>query len=104
MKLATEIYRVTQEFPKSEIYGLTNQIRRSAVSIPSNIAEGYAYRSDRYLRHFLDIALGSAAELETQLKIAKDVSYLAEVDHLRLDQKLDEIGKMVRSLMQKLNK
>jgi|SRR5690625_145409 len=74
----SDVYKVTLDFPKSEIYGLTNQIRRSAVSIPSNIAEGSARQGNKEFIRFLYIALGSLAELETQLLIAIDLNYLKE--------------------------
>lgn len=74
------VYALTKEFPKEEIYGLTSQIRRCAVSIPSNIAEGSARKGDKEYIHFLYIALGSMAELETQLFIAFDLGYLTDVN------------------------
>ena len=77
MKLVTEVYHITKEFPQDEIFGLTNQIRRAAVSIPSNIAEGAARQTNKEFIHFLYIALGSLSELETQLEIAVNVGYLS---------------------------
>lgn len=74
--LVSEIYGITATFPKEEMYGLTNQIRRSAVSIPSNIAEGAARQTTKEFMQFLYIALGSAAELETQITIAENLRYL----------------------------
>ena len=73
-EVARIVYALTKTFPKEEMYGLTNQIRRSAVSIPSNIAEGYMRGSKEYIQ-FLKIALGSAAELETQLSLSKDLGF-----------------------------
>ncbi|MCD4698131.1 MAG: four helix bundle protein [Bacteroidales bacterium] len=73
--LVTDLYKVTNDFPKSELYGLTNQIRRASVSIPSNIAEGSARNSTKEYIQFLYIALGSAAEVETQLLISKNLGY-----------------------------
>ena len=70
VELAREVYRVTGDFPKDELYGLTNQLRRAAVSIPSNIAEGHARKTQKELSRYLNIAKGSLAELETQLIIA----------------------------------
>ncbi len=78
IEFVTKIYKVTESFPKSELYGLTSQIRRSAVSIPSNIAEGASRKSHKEFSQFLSIALGSLAELDTQLIIAKNLSYLEE--------------------------
>ena len=77
MKLAVLVYRVTSRFPREEVYGLTAQIRRSVVSIPSNIAEGAARNSDREFRHFLGISAGSLAEVETQLELAAQLEYAA---------------------------
>jgi len=76
MELVKEIYRVTRDFPKEEIYGLVSQMRRAAVSIPSNISEGAARGGDREFIQFLIIARGSLSELETQLLISKDLGYL----------------------------
>ena len=79
ISLVTLIYKYTANFPKEEVYGLTSQIRRCAVSIPSNIAEGSARTTKKDYAHFLAIALGSIAELETQLIISKNLSYLSEI-------------------------
>jgi four helix bundle protein len=76
MQLVKEIYRVTRDFPKEEIFGLVSQMRRAAVSIPSNISEGAARGGDREFIQFLIIARGSLSELETQLLISKDLGYL----------------------------
>lgn len=78
MKLAVEIYSITQSFPKDELYGITSQIRRSAVSIPSNIAEGSARQSEKETIQFLYISLGSIAELETQLLISEELNYIKD--------------------------
>ena len=77
--LVTEVYVATRAFPKEEMYGLTNQLRRAAVSIPSNIAEGAARQTDREFVQFLHIALGSVAEVETQMIIAGKLQYVADV-------------------------
>jgi four helix bundle protein len=76
MKLVAEIYGATRRFPREECYGLTNQLRRAAVSVPSNIAEGQARFSQKEFHHFLSQARGSLVEIETQLLIAKDLEYL----------------------------
>ena len=76
IELVTKIYEITKEFPNDEKFGLISQIRRAAISIPSNIAEGAARNSDKELVRFLDISLGSMAELETQLIIAENLKYL----------------------------
>jgi four helix bundle protein len=79
MDLVEEIYRVSKEFPANEQYGLTNQIRRAAVSIPSNIAEGSGRKSDKELLQYLSVALGSLAEAETQLLIAERLEYKSDI-------------------------
>ena len=76
IEFVKSIYQITNKFPNSEIYGLTSQLRRSAISIPSNIAEGQGRNSSKEFRQFLAIALGSLAELETQVIIAKEIGYL----------------------------
>jgi four helix bundle protein len=76
IKLVKEIYKISSKFPKEELYGLTNQIRRAAVSISSNIAEGAARQSDREMIQFLYVALGSLAEVETQMIIAVELCYI----------------------------
>lgn len=80
MDLVQAIYTCTKSFPSSEIYGLSNQIQRAAVSIPSNIAEGAGRKSNSDFAHFLDMALGSAYEVETQLQIASRLNYIASQD------------------------
>lgn len=76
----TEIYKLTQNFPQSEQYGLSSQIRRSAISIPANISEGCASQSDKETLQFLYIAVGSLAELETELLIAKNLNYIQNIE------------------------
>lgn len=82
MDFVAEVYAITRDFPKEEIYGLTSQLRRSAVSIPSNISEGSARNSTKEFVQFLHIALGSAAEAETQLLIAQRLGYSSSIDNL----------------------
>ncbi|MCP1298335.1 four helix bundle protein [Chryseobacterium sp. S0630] len=98
----TDIYRITETFPKTEIYGLISQIRRSAVSIPSNIAEGNSRRSKPDYLQFLKIARGSCAEVETQLIISKNLGFLNEDDYLKLNQEIIEITKMLNGLINSL--
>ena len=96
---AVAIYRVTRSFPKHEVYGgLTDQIRRAAVSVPSNVAEGQVRHSQRVFARYVDIALGSAAEVSTQLLIAREIGYLSPEDHQRLSDELTEITKMLHGL------
>ncbi len=93
------IYITTNGFPREEMYGLTSQIRRAAVSIPSNIAEGQARNSPRAFSSHLNISLGSAAELETQLIIAQHIGYLAQENLVPLVTELTEIKKMLHGLL-----
>ena len=98
VEFVTKIYKVTESFPKSEVYGLTSQIRRSAVSIPSNIAEGASRKSSKEFSQFLSIAVGSLAELDTQLIIAKNLLYLDEQLYAELSLMLVGIRKMTLGL------
>lgn len=82
MNLTVDVYGITSKFPKDEIYGITNQMRRSAISIPSNIAEGCARQTAKETIQFLYISLGSLAELETQLLISKELNYINNLDDL----------------------
>src|SRR5260370_7800106 len=84
MKLTTEIYKSTTNFPKHELYGLSQQVRRAAVSVPSNIAEGKGHRSDKEFVHFLLHARGSLLELQTPLLIAKKLQYFRKKEESRL--------------------
>ena len=102
MQLATEVYRLSAQFPKHEIYGLASQIQRSAVSVPSNIAEGHGRNSNKEFYHFLGVAMGSLAELETQLILAQQLEYLTEELINPVLQISDEIGKMLKGLQKSL--
>ena len=93
-----DIYTVTADFPKNEIYGLTSQMRRAAVSIPANIAEGSSRFSPKDYAHFLSIGLGSANELETFLILAHQLNFLAKNDMERLCQQLNEVIRMLRKM------
>ena len=99
VSLVTSIYEVTKTFPKDEIYGITNQIRRSAVSIPSNMAEGSARKGEKEFIQFLYISLGSMAELETQLIIANNLKYVNLNDYELMTGRLEEIRKMIIGLI-----
>lgn len=102
MQLATVIYRLTQGFPREELYGLASQLRRAAVSVPSNIAEGQGRSGVGEYRHFLWIARGSNFELQTQLEIAKNLK-MGDAKLLKESESLSqEIGKMLYSLLEKL--
>ena len=100
MLLVKEIYAVTAGFPREEMFGLVSQMRRAAVSVPSNIAEGAAREGDKEYAHFLSIARGSLSELDTQVQIAVMLNYLAE-DH-PLHCLLDRVGKLLSGLSKKL--
>ena len=84
ISLVTEIYNITSNFPKEEVYGLTSQIRRCAVSIPSNIAEGVVKHSDKETLRFLDVSLGSISELDTQMIIASELKYIDNYDEINI--------------------
>ena len=99
MNLTEEIYRVTIDFPKHELYGLTSQMRRAAVSVPSNIAEGKGHRSDPEFVRFLFHARGSLLELQTQLLIAKRLQYLSEEKAEELVRCGDGIGRGLNALI-----
>jgi len=95
--LATHIYQVTEQFPKSEVYGLTSQMRRAVVSVPSNIAEGAARNSSKEFAQFLNIAGGSLSELDTQVEIAYNLNYLNNDQRTEIDRRIDSItGKLAR--------
>ncbi len=102
MVLVTEIYSITKTFPVAEIYGLTSQLRRSAVSIPSNIAEGYGRNSTNDYKRFLQIAVGSLYELQTQIEIAFNLKYIEEQKHIEIIDLSIEIDKMLYSIIQKI--
>jgi len=97
--LAKHIYLATECFPKSEIYGLVNQLRRASVSVPSNIAEGQARRSPAEFVHFLHISVGSLAEIDTQLIIAEELGYLPPTTATELSLEIVEIRKMLFGLI-----
>lgn len=102
INLVTKTYTKSQEFPKEELYGLTSQIRRSAVSIPSNIAEGGGRKTDKDFANFLGISLGSAFELETQLIIAKNLNFMNSDDFKILENELHHIQNMIIKLQSTL--
>ena len=104
MDLVKKIYSATRSFPEEELYGLTGQIRRCAVSIPSNIAEGYGRHSATEYVRFLRIAIGSLYELQTQIEISLNLDFLKEGDHGNLSSRCTEIEKMLSSLINKLVK
>ena len=102
IKLVKNIYELTETFPKHEIYGLVSQMRRAAVSIPSNIAEGFRRYHNKEYRQFLYISLGSCAELETQITIVKELNYIHKDKEIVLLESLDHICRMISNLIKKL--
>lgn len=102
--LVKEVYILTKYFPADEIYGLTLQIKRAAVSIPSNIAEGYGRRSTKSYAQFYSIAYGSALELETQLLIAKELKLTSKEKFKNADIFLNEVARMLNSMLSKIRK
>ncbi|MBA7596939.1 hypothetical protein ES703_03933 [subsurface metagenome] len=102
IEVVKDIYILTKKFPKEELYGLTSQMRRSAVSIPSNIAEGFRRYHNKEYKQFLYIALGSCAELETQIIIANELTYVKDNDKKEIIEKLKYICRMTIKLIKKL--
>ena len=100
--LVKEVYIATEKFPKSEMYGLTSQLRRATISIPSNIAEGYGRRSKKEFGHFCSVAYGSALEVETQIIICKELNFLGHEEFSALEELIEEILKMLNSLIAKI--
>lgn len=103
MNLITEVYKISANFPPNEVYGLCSQIRRSAISIPSNIAEGYGRKSTGDYKRFLQIALGSLFELETQIEIAFNLSFLSKNSFEEVYDKTRELDRMLSSLINKIS-
>ena len=103
IEIVEDSYRLTKTFPKEELYGLTSQIRRASVSIPSNIAEGFKRYHNKEYKQFLFIALGSLAEMETQLIIAEKLNFVHQRDLQDVFIKMDYLSRMITSLMRKLS-
>lgn len=104
MQLARDVYRETSRFPKAEMFGITSQLRRAAVSVPSNIAEGHGRLSDNSLRVFLAQARGSLYELETQLQLAADLGYLPCDSGEGLNGECEEIARMLNGLLRAIER
>ncbi len=104
MLLVTEVYKITKAFPAKEMFGLTGQLRRTAVSIPSNIAEGYGRTSTGEYRQFLGHARGALWELETQILISRDLGYLNDPEMERLLDLATEIGRTLHGLLSSLKR
>jgi four helix bundle protein len=103
MEIVKRSYGATESFPRQEVFGLTSQIRRSAISIPSNIAEGFNRFHNKEYRQFLYVTLGSCAELETQTEIAAELGYLGADAKAMLLETLDHESRMIRNLVKYLN-
>jgi four helix bundle protein len=101
--LVIEVYKLTENYPKTELYTLTSHTRRTSISILSNIAEGSKRSSRKDYRHFLFNAFGSGAELETQIEIAKRLGYGKEFDHEKVDMLLSEVMKMLNKMCKNLD-
>ena len=99
MEIVVDVYGCTKSFPKEESYGLVSQLRRAAISIPSNIAEGFNRYHNKEYRQFLFIALGSCAELETQIEVCGFLRYIDQENRMRLIDKLDHEGRMINNLI-----
>jgi four helix bundle protein len=101
-EMALRAYRLTEEFPRHELFGMASQIRRCSVSIPANIAEGCGRLGNTELHRFLQIACGSASELEYHLLLARDLGYLSAADHLSTQKQLLEMKRMLVALTRKV--
>ena len=101
LELTKSLYQTTRNFPSEEKYGMTSQIRRAAVSVPANIAEGAARRSKKEFVRFLDISLGSASELDTLILLSRDLEMLEAKESDRLIEELDIVYKMLRGLIKR---
>ncbi|MEO0562920.1 MAG: four helix bundle protein [Chloroflexota bacterium] len=101
-QLALTIYRVTESFPADERFGLTSQLSRAAASIPTNIAEGCGRHTDRELAQFMQIAMGSASEVEYQILLAHDLSYITNETYTQLNRHTIEVKKMLASFLKRL--
>jgi len=104
MDLVIAVYQASQGFPKEEIFGLVSQTRRSAVSVPSNIAEGHARTSKKEFQYFLSNTRGSLAELETQLNIAHQLAYINETAINQLLERVGEVGRILNGLLSSLKR
>lgn len=103
VEIVIEMYELTEDYPKSELYGLTSQMRRAAVSIPSNIAEGRRRGTRKDFRHFLLLAYGSGAELETQIEISKRLPFGNGLNFSQVEALLGEVMRMLNAMINKLS-
>ena len=104
MKIVTDVYEMTRTFPREEVYGLVSQIRRSAISVPSNIAEGFNRYHNKEYRQFIYVALGSCGELETQIEVAKRLGFIKPETFESLMEDINHESRMLNNLAKKLSK
>lgn len=102
IKLVKEVFIITDKFPRAELYGIISQMRRAAIAVPSNIAEGYGRKSAKEYAQFYSIAYGSALELETQIIISKELKFTALENFIKADMLLDEVSRMLNSMISKM--
>ena len=102
MDLVVMVYELSDKFPAKEMYGLTSQIRRAAVSVPSNIAEGYGRNSSKERKQFISLARGSAAEVEAQLTVSRELGFVTSLDSTKAEQLVTEVLKMLTGLRKSL--
>ncbi|MDD5544826.1 MAG: four helix bundle protein [Acidobacteriia bacterium] len=100
--LALEVYKLTRSFPRDELYGVSSQLRRAVLSVPTNLVEGYARRGDKELARFVNISLGSLAEVEYLLEFSRALGYLNQKDFERIEASRDEVGKLLWAFYRKL--
>ena len=100
--MVEDVYRITHRFPSDERFGLTSQIRKAAVSIPSNIGEGGRRKRRKAHLNHLDIALGSQAEVEVQLEISRRLAYVSDLEHKKIDDRVARVGRMLNGLIESL--
>jgi len=104
IELVNDVYSITRKFPKEEMFGLTNQMRRASISIPANIAEGWGRKSTKNYIQFIRISIGSLFEMETMCIIAKNQNYIDERIYSTISANLEELGRMLNKLLQSLDK
>ena len=104
IEMVTSIYLMTQSFPKDEMFGLVSQLRRASVSVPSNIAEGYARGTDKEKLHFLRISSGSMSEVETQLMLSLNLGYIDQEKYNKLSETVTSVWKQLNSLISSIKK
>jgi four helix bundle protein len=102
MSLVTAVYRATEKFPRQEVFGLVSQMRRCAVSVPSNIAEGYGRYAEKELARFLHVSIGSLYELQTQLEIARNLEFVGQEQYEELNESTREVDRLMSSFLRRM--